>query len=69
MRDYAGTISGNAPMTVGSIKTIVEEVMKDESDRDMALCRQVVADCFNSSDYLEGRTAFLAKRKPVFTGR
>lgn len=69
VRDYAGTIAGNAPMTVGSIKTIVEEVMKDEPDRDMALCRQVVADCFNSSDYLEGRTAFMAKRKPVFTGR
>lgn len=69
VRDYAGTIAGNAPMTVGSIKTIVEEAMKDESARDMALCRQVVDDCFNSSDYVEGRTAFMAKRKPVFTGR
>ncbi len=69
VRDYAGTIAGNAPMTVGSIKTIVEEVMKDESERDMALCRQVVDGCFNSSDYVEGRTAFMEKRKPVFTGR
>ena len=69
VRDYAGMIAGNAPMTVGSIKTIVEQVMKDESERDMALCRQVVDDCFNSSDYVEGRTAFMSKRKPVFTGR
>ncbi|MEO7116816.1 MAG: enoyl-CoA hydratase-related protein, partial [Caldimonas sp.] len=69
VRDYAATIAGNAPMTVASIKTIVEEVMKDESERDMALCRRVVDACFDSSDYVEGRTAFMAKRKPVFTGR
>jgi 1,4-dihydroxy-2-naphthoyl-CoA synthase len=25
--------------------------------------------CFDSKDYIEGRTAFMDKRKPVFTGR
>jgi enoyl-CoA hydratase len=25
--------------------------------------------CFDSKDYVEGRTAFMEKRKPVFTGR
>jgi enoyl-CoA hydratase len=69
VRGYAQTIADNAPMTVASIKTIVDEVMKDESERDMALCRQVVDLCFNSADYVEGRTAFMEKRKPVFTGR
>lgn len=69
VRDYAATIAGNAPMTVASIKTIVEEVMKDESERDMALCQRVVDACFDSSDYVEGRTAFMAKRKPIFIGR
>jgi enoyl-CoA hydratase len=35
----------------------------------MALCEQVVDRCFNSADYVEGRTAFMEKRKPVFNGR
>lgn len=69
VRDTASAIAANAPLTVGSIKTLVDEAMKDESARDMALCRQVVDRCFASEDYVEGRTAFMQKRKPVFKGR
>ena len=66
---YADTIASNAPMTVASIKTIVGEIVKDPSLRNVALCDQLVAQCFNSADFTEGRTAFMEKRKPVFTGR
>jgi len=37
-------------------------------DRDLALCDAQVAACFASQDYIEGRTAFMEKRRPQFTG-
>jgi enoyl-CoA hydratase/carnithine racemase len=69
VRECAETIAANAPLTIASIKTLIDQVLRDESERDMALCRQVVERCFDSDDYVEGRTAFLDKRKPNFSGR
>ena len=64
----ARRIAANAPLTVNSVKFIVGEVMKDESKRDIKRCSELVAECFASKDYIEGRQAFMQKRKPVFTG-
>jgi enoyl-CoA hydratase/carnithine racemase len=42
--------------------------MKDESKRDLKKCSDMVDACFASNDFIEGRRAFLEKRKPAFTG-
>jgi enoyl-CoA hydratase/carnithine racemase len=68
VKDCADTISGNAPLTVNSVKFIVGEAVKDESQRDMKQCADLVTQCFASNDYTEGRKAFMEKRKPAFTG-
>jgi enoyl-CoA hydratase len=68
VKNYADTIAANAPLTVNSIKYIVGEVVKEESKRNLERASELVAQCFASRDYVEGRTAFMEKRKPVFTG-
>ena len=67
--DYAQTIAGNAPLTVGSVKVIVREALNDRGAADAALCDRLVKACFASEDYNEGRRAFMEKRKPQFKGR
>ena len=66
--DYTSRISENAPLTIRAVKTAVTENLKPPSERDTALCDAQVTACFNSQDYIEGRAAFMEKRKPQFTG-
>ena len=68
VKDYAEMISGNAPLTIKSVKATVAEVVKEDSKRDLKRSAALVDACFKSRDYEEGRKAFMEKRKPVFTG-
>jgi enoyl-CoA hydratase len=69
VKNYAETIAANAPLTVKAVKYIIGEVMKDESTRNLARCAELVEQCFASNDFIEGRRAFMEKRKPAFTGK
>ena len=68
VKKYAEMIGDNAPLTIATTKFTVGQVVKEESQRDIAKSAAMVKQCFDSKDYEEGRRAFMEKRKPVFTG-
>jgi enoyl-CoA hydratase len=66
VNDYAETIAGNAPLAVDSVKFMVGQILSDKPDLEKA--EAMVQACFASNDFIEGRRAFMEKRKPKFTG-
>ncbi|WP_428487978.1 enoyl-CoA hydratase [Rhodopila sp.] len=66
-RHYCATIGENAPMTMHALKRTVDELVRGEK-ADMAACERLVKACFDSQDYIEGRRAFMEKRRPLFRG-
>src|SRR5262249_59993560 len=60
--DYARAIADNAPLTVTQVKRTVNELLKDPAERDIGLTERLVAECFASRGYAEGRPALLGKR-------
>ena len=69
LTEYTTALAENAPLTVMAGKAITREILKPSPDLDRDLCTALIRGCFESADYTEGRTAFMQKRKPVFTGQ
>jgi enoyl-CoA hydratase/carnithine racemase len=68
VRALAAGIAANAPLTLRATKEMIRRVLAKRrlaagADADM------VEMCYTSEDFREGVTAFLAKRKPVWTGQ
>jgi enoyl-CoA hydratase len=62
----AAEIAGYAPLTISTTKELmrrIREAAPKVDDHDL------VAEVYTSADFREGLDAFLAKRKPVWTGR
>lgn len=69
VREMAGGIANNAPLTIAAAKTIIEEFVRPDSVPDLAKGIAAIERCAVSADYAEGRKAYMEKRKPRFTGR
>jgi enoyl-CoA hydratase len=66
-RKYCAIVADNAPKTMSTLKRTVTEVLRG-NEADWEVCDRLVKECFASQDYVEGRRAFMEKRRPVFRG-
>ena len=67
--EYCETIAANAPLSIKAVKQILAELTRKDKGPDWDLCEELVEECFASDDYIEGRRAFMEKRKAVFKGK
>jgi enoyl-CoA hydratase/carnithine racemase len=67
--EIAKQIAENAPLAIAAAKITIAEILKDPAKRDMQAIKDIGTRCMDSEDFKEGRTAFMAKRKPQFKGR
>ena len=68
VRELAAQIASNAPLTLRATKEMIRRVTAKRrlgAGEDVDLVEM----CYMSNDFREGVTAFLAKRKPVWSGR
>lgn len=68
-REMAAAIADNAPLSVLSAKKMIDETMKPPHEWDEGMCKALVKQAMESQDYIEGRRAFMEKRKPKWVGR
>jgi len=67
VRKLAAELASNAPLSMAASKSIINSVI--EPDGDFSAGETLIARCAKSEDHVEGRRAFMEKRKPVFKGK
>jgi enoyl-CoA hydratase/carnithine racemase len=67
-KSLCAEIAEGAPFTIAHAKRAVDLISGRPDDVSHTEIASLATRCFDSADYLEGRTAFAEKRKPVFRG-
>jgi enoyl-CoA hydratase len=65
----AGQLLDSAPLVIGALKRLVNEVMPPGPIERMVATSQTIAEVRQSADFQEGIRAYKEKRKPRFSGR
>lgn len=68
VREYCEMLARNAPISIANSKLVIGEVLKPRDKRDHAAMEAMQKKAADSADFVEGRTAFMEKRRPVFRG-
>lgn len=68
MTDYCAVLAENAPISIAGAKVMVTQALLPAEARDTALIETLHRRSAESADLVEGRTAFMEKRRPVFRG-
>jgi enoyl-CoA hydratase len=67
--ELAGELATAAPLSLAAAKATINEALRRDAVPDLAHCQRLADAVYASHDYIEGRAAFAAKRKPRFEGR
>jgi len=68
VRTLASEIASNAPLTIRATKEMLRRLAARRR-LDRGADRDLIELCYSSADFREGVAAFLAKRKPRWTGK
>jgi enoyl-CoA hydratase/carnithine racemase len=66
---YAELIARNAPLTIKASKAAIRLYEQTSQSGATPEVERLIAQCYDSRDYAEGRKAFAEKRRPQFEGR
>lgn len=69
VKDMAKRIASKGQLAVRMCKKAINEGMQMDIDRSMTLEADIFGILFSTEEQKEGMTAFVEKRKPVFTGK